>query len=140
MGPATALPTVPTCSRAASRSHSPQPAIASPTIATTCRHTASGRVGHALTMAVRSGAIGVTHRQPPGRLAAVRAAFPAMCALLLLRISEKPLPNVFRDGQQPGVVDPFAVQTGHVVACVAHDGIHSNLVPTVAGNRLKAMP
>ena len=37
------------------------------------------------------------------------------------------------------VADPFPVQTCHVVIHMAHDCIHSNLIPASAANRFERM-
>src|SRR5262245_36567079 len=62
---------------------------------------------------------------PLGRVAGI-VAFRS-CTVRFYRVvrvvPEQPLPDVFRDGLEPAVVDPLAVVAGHRGVTMAHDDI-----------------
>jgi len=50
------------------------------------------------------------------------------------------LPHVLDHSPQPIITDPLAVDAGHVVACVAHDGIDGHLVAGLTADGFERAP
>jgi hypothetical protein len=55
-------------------------------------------------------------------------------------LPEQPLVNVVRDGPQPLIADPFAIDGCHIVTAVPHDVIHSHLVAAIPTDSLEGVP
>ena len=93
-----------------------------------CQAGAGYERGDGATVIVARPAAGCTGRPFPAGLFYSRGLF-----------LEQPGVNVVRDGLEPRVVDALSVDTGHVVAGVAHDEIKRNLVLGLTADGFKSV-
>ncbi len=74
-----------------------------------------------------------------GLPALFRGAGHLLATFLDVLGAEQPVVDIIRNGHEPLIVDPLAVDGRHARIGVPHDVIHGHLVPAAAGDGLESV-